>query len=86
VSSGGNATAHQNSYSGFHWLCTQNPAQSPHKDTDALSRARRGALGERIRLWGQPSCGSRAARVAFCLRLHSGRAGDAALPALRGSR
>jgi hypothetical protein len=45
----------------LHWLCTQNPAQSPHKDTDAPWRARRGALGERIRLWGQPSCGSRAA-------------------------
>jgi hypothetical protein len=38
----------------LHWLCTQNPAQGPHKDTDALRRARRGALGERIRLWGQP--------------------------------
>ena len=28
-----------------HWLCSQYPARSPHNDTDALWRARRGAFG-----------------------------------------
>ena len=37
-----------------HWLCSRNPAQSPHKNTDALWRARRGALGEQIPSRGQP--------------------------------
>jgi hypothetical protein len=50
---GKTATALRSSYSGSHWLCTQNPAQSPHKNTDALWRARRGALGEQVRLQGQ---------------------------------
>ena len=40
---------------GSHWLCSQNPGQSPHKNTDALWRARRGALGEQILLQGQLS-------------------------------
>src|SRR5512132_179134 len=39
-----------------YWLCTQNPAQSPHKDTDALCRARRGALGERDSSAGPAFC------------------------------
>ena len=28
-----------------YWLCSQYPARSPHNDTDALWRARRGAFG-----------------------------------------
>jgi hypothetical protein len=38
---GGNASAPQSGYSGFHWLCNQNPAQSPHN-----TPTRRGARGE----------------------------------------